>query len=132
MIITNALMACWEVVIGRKTHQWVKQVDLFDDLMGSHTYEGKYIQGNTSWDGDKLNQPTYANVLFIYYYSCIILDGNGTILRLLEYLILELWCRSPKQGLEYCSVVELWDWTSILGAVYPREYKEGVLCLLGL
>jgi hypothetical protein len=29
-----------------------ERVDLFDDLMGSHTYEGEYLQSNTIWVGD--------------------------------------------------------------------------------
>jgi hypothetical protein len=35
--------------------------------MGAHTYKGEYLQSNTLWDGDKLNQPTYANGSFSLY-----------------------------------------------------------------
>jgi hypothetical protein len=64
MIITNALVACCEVVIDRKIHQWAERASLFDDLVGAHTYEGEYLQSNTLWVGEKLNQPTYASGSF--------------------------------------------------------------------
>jgi hypothetical protein len=51
---------------------WAERASSFNDLVGAHTYEGEYIQSNTLWDRDKLNQPFMLVVLF----PCIILDGT--------------------------------------------------------
>jgi len=40
---------------------------LFDDILRAHTYKGKYLQSNTLWALDKLNQPTYASGYFSLY-----------------------------------------------------------------
>jgi hypothetical protein len=72
LIITNALGACCEVVIDEKSTSGSRGSCSFNDIVGVHTYEGEYLQSNTLWDGEKLNQPTYVSGLF----PCIILNGK--------------------------------------------------------
>lgn len=43
MIITNALDACWDVVIEKNSTIGPRGFGLFDDLVGAHTCNGEYV-----------------------------------------------------------------------------------------
>jgi hypothetical protein len=95
MIITNALVACCEVVIDRKSTSGPRGSS-FNDLVGAHTYKGEYLKVTPYGSRDKLNQLTYASGSF----SCIILYGTWTILRRSECLDIGVVMLNPEEGLE--------------------------------
>jgi len=44
MIITNALVACFDVVVNRKSTQWAERAGFFFDFVGAHNHERESVQ----------------------------------------------------------------------------------------
>ena len=51
----------------QEIHKWAERASLFDDLVGTHTYEGKYV---TPYGlGTNSINTTYASASFVLYSS---------------------------------------------------------------
>jgi len=52
---------------------------------------------------------------------------NQPLMPVIIMPCIEVVMSKSREWIECCSPMELWDYTSMYGVVYTREYKEGVL-----
>lgn len=109
-VITNALVACWEVVINRKSTNGPRRPVY---LMISWASMPMRENCNTLWNGDKLNQL----LLTMFFFPCINFNGLWDHLFNVKCLILELWCRILEVGVGH----------RCLGDVPGRIYKGSLV-----